>query len=229
VHVAKLLRQYGHEVYCPTLTGLGDRSHLLSKNISLKTHIEDVQQLLQFEDLTDVVLVGHSYAGMIITGVDASVANRIGCLVYFDAVIPENGQSHNDVVPQARELFASVKEFGLGWLIPPWSAATLGITDPDDAKWVADRLTPHPWATWEQPLCFNSTEAHTIPRHFIRCTGFSLESMELKAQSKGWHCHRLATGHDAMITVPTEVAALLLECASGASAEKSMSTGRGDL
>jgi hypothetical protein len=166
---------------------------------------------------------------MIITGVAASVSKRIGCLIYLDAVIPENGQSHNDVVPQARELFATVKEFGWGWLIPPWSPATLGITDPIDAKWVADRLTPHPWATWEQPLRFNSTEAHTIPRHFIRCTDFSLESMELKAQSEGWHCHRLATGHDAMITVPADVTALLLECASGATAGKSISAGRGAL
>src|SRR5215469_2989589 len=95
--VARLLRAAGHEVYAPSLTGLGERSHLLSPQVDLDTHIRDVTSLLHYEDLTDVILVGHSYGGMVITGIADRAADRVGRLVYLDAANPKNGQSLVDV------------------------------------------------------------------------------------------------------------------------------------
>ncbi len=106
--VARLLRAPGHEVYTPTLTGLGEREHLLSPDIDLDTHITDVVKVMQFEDLHDVILVGHSYGGMVITGIADRATDRVGHIVYLDAANPENGQSLVDVA----ELFMDAARAG---------------------------------------------------------------------------------------------------------------------
>ena len=135
----------GHEVYAPTLTGLGERAHLLDAEVDLHRHIEDVAAVLHYEDLRDVILVGHSYGGMVITGVADRVADRVGRLVFLDAATPVNGQSLLDV---AGPVIEAVRPFGeivdgmeLVLLPAPDAGLLYGVTDPDDLAWMAERLT----------------------------------------------------------------------------------------
>ncbi len=154
--VARLLRANGHEVYTPSLSGLGERAHLLDARIDLSCHIDDVVALLRFEDLRDVILVGHSYGGMVITGVGDRAADRVGRLVFLDAATPRNGESLVDV---AGPVINAVRSYGevvdgieLVLLPGPDAGLLYGVTDPADLAWMAERLTPHPWACFEQPL-----------------------------------------------------------------------------
>ena len=144
--VARILRSSGHEVYTPTMTGLGERAHLLDPKVDLNLHIEDVAAVLHYEDLHDVILVGHSYGGMVITGVADRAAERIGRLVYLDAATPVNGQSLHDV---AGPVIEAVRPFGevvdgmeLVLLPAPDAGLLYGVTDPDDLAWMAERLDP---------------------------------------------------------------------------------------
>ena len=154
--VARLLRSSGHEVYTPTLSGLGERSNLLSPDIDLDLHVRDVVAVLHYEDLDDVILVGHSYGGMVITGAADRAADRIGRVVYLDAANPQNGQSLVDVagpiIESTRPLGAVVDGVELVLLPSPEAGLFYGVTDPDDVAWMADRLTGHPWKCFEQPL-----------------------------------------------------------------------------
>ena len=134
--VAPLLRAAGSEVYAPTLTGLGDRSHLLDCGVDLTTHITDVASLLFYEDISDVVLVGHSYAGMVITGVAAIVPERLRLLVYLDAYVPDEGQSEFDLWPSEMRAEIQADEAAGRGLRPPPTPALMGITDPELADWV---------------------------------------------------------------------------------------------
>ena len=143
--VARLLRAAGHEVYTPTLTGLGERSHLRRPEVDLDLHIQDVVALLHYEDLRDVILVGHSYGGMVITGVADRAADRVGRLVYLDAANPVNGQSLVDVagpiIQAARPTGKVVDGIELVLLPFPEAGAFYGVTDPDDLAWMDERLT----------------------------------------------------------------------------------------
>src|SRR5271154_1406023 len=173
--VARLLRSDGHEVYTPTMTGLGDRAHLLREGIDLDLHIRDIAAVLEFEDLRDVILVGHSYGGMVITGVADRVADRIGRLVFLDAANPVNGQSLADV---AGPVIEAVRPFGetvdgmeLVLLPAPDAGLLYGVTDSDDLAWMAERLTAHPWKCFEQPLeLANEDAVWAIPQYHIVCT-----------------------------------------------------------
>ena len=154
--VARLLRAAGHEVYTPTLSGLGERSGLISPRIDLSMHIDDVVAVLHYEDLHDVILVGHSYGGMVITGVADRAADRVGRLVYLDAANPVNGQSLVDV---AGPIIEVVRPYGtiadgveLVLLPGPGAGSMYGVTDPDDLAWMHERLTGHPWICFEQKL-----------------------------------------------------------------------------
>ena len=215
--VTPLLRAQGHEVYTPRLTGLSDRSHLLQCGVDLATHITDVASLLYYEDLSDVVLVGHSYAGMVITGVAANVPERLRLLVYLDAYVPSDGQSEFDLWP-AEERAATQADMvaGEGLRQPP-PPAILGITEPEMADWVYARFTPHPLATYDQPVPVGSAGSAALPRAFIRCTeGLwtpRFAPFAAKARAAGWEVFELATGHMAMLTASRELAALLLELA----------------
>jgi pimeloyl-ACP methyl ester carboxylesterase len=218
--VARLLRAAGHEVYTPTMTGVGERSHLLSEDVDLDLHITDIVAVLETEDLRDVILVGHSYGGMVITGVADRAADRVGRLVYLDAANPTNGQSLVDV---AGPVITSVRPYGqvidgieLVLLPTPDAGSLYGVTDPDDAAWMAERLTGHPWRCFEQPLELkNEAALAAIPRYHIVCTS-TLESrdaqMTEQARSEGrlWD---IDTGHDLMITEPEAVTEALLEIA----------------
>ncbi|MCB0115949.1 MAG: alpha/beta hydrolase [Caldilineaceae bacterium] len=155
------LQAAGHTVYTPTLTGLGERIHLANREVGLETHITDIVNVLLYEDLTDVVLAGHSYGGIVISGVADRVPERIRHLIYLDAVIAEDGESCLDAAhPDNRAEFeARVREQGDGWLIP----ISRGPND------LPSKNAPHPWKSWTDPLVLNNPP-HNIPCTYVRFT-----------------------------------------------------------
>jgi len=223
--VTPLLRKGGHEVYAPTLTGLGERSHLLRQGISLETHIRDVVNVLQFEDLRDVILVGHSYAGMVIAGVADVAPERLRHLVYLDAMTPKDGQSMLDYAGPKfeKDVRRRVDRHGDGWLFPymrDWG--TFGVTDKKDLEWMVPRLTSIPIATWEQEVRFRNHDALALPKTFIWCSGPGRTKKDVRKDwplpadfPKGWGFYQIKTGHDAMITAPRELARILIKVARG--------------
>ena len=219
--VAPLLRAAGHDVGPPTLSGLADRSHLLRCGVDLTTHITDVTNLLFYEDLSDVVLVGHSYAGMVISGVAALAPERLRRLVYLDAYLPDDGQAEVDLWPAEMRAAIMADAEASGGLRPPPSAAFLGLTDPAIAAWAQARMTPHPMATYTEPVPRGNAKSDALPRAYIQCTTGPTTAVfgpfAAKARAKGWPVLQIATGHDAMLTAPRELAALLLEAAGEAS------------
>lgn len=213
--VVPLLEERGHEVWTPTLTGLAERRHLLSPDVDLDTHTRDVTELLTFEDLRDVVLVGHSYAGMVLTSVAAEASSRLRSLVYLDAYLPRSGESEVDLWPDGwiEENRENLEE-ELPVREPP-PAEMLGVHDPEDAAWVRSRMTPHPLNTYTQPAPEGGED---VPAVFVHCTEGPLADLfgtfAQRARETGWPVHEIATGHEAMVTQPAEVADLLERCAS---------------
>lgn len=217
--VARILRAAGEETYAPTMTGCGERAHLLRPDIDLDFHINDIVRVLEFEDLRDVVLVGHSYGGMVITGVADRAADRIGHLVYLDAATPENGQSLVDV---AGPMMAAARQGarvvdGVELVLFPGTDPLhfYGVKDPKQIAWMKSKLTPHPWKCFEQKLELkNEAVVRKILQSHIVCTSTlgGRQVAELKARSNGrfWD---IDTGHDLMITKPEAVAELLLRLA----------------
>jgi pimeloyl-ACP methyl ester carboxylesterase len=216
--VARLLRAEGHEVYTPTLTGLGERAHLLDDRVDLHCHIEDVAAVLDFEDLHDVVLVGHSYGGMVITGAADLAAGRVGRLVFLDAANPVNGQSLLDVsgpiIEAVRPMGMLVDGIELVLLPAPDAGLLYGVTDPGDLAWMAQRLTGHPWKCFEQRLELEHEEAlWAIPQYHIVCTS-TLATRDKRLMERARTEGRLwdiDTGHDLMITEPEKTADALLQ------------------
>lgn len=217
--MAPLLRDAGHSVLTPTLTGLGERAHLLTPDVGLDTHIQDVTAVLTYEDAWDVVLVGHSYGGLVIAGVADRVTDRIGHLVYLDALVPQPGEMLREVFSPdgIDELDARAWEFGHGWRVPPFTPAVFGVTAEDDVAWMQPRLTDQPWRrSLKDPLPLLTTPgAAALPRTFIFCVSPRREDRfaDRARTEVGWRYRELATGHDAMVTAPEELAALLLELA----------------
>lgn len=218
--VAPLLRAEGHDVYAPTLTGLGERSHLLSPAVDLDMHVHDVVAVLHYEDLRDVILVGHSYGGMVITGAADRAAARVGRLVYLDAANPVNGQSLVDVagpvIEAVRPMGETVDGVELVLLPSPDAGRFYGVTDDADVAWMADRLTGHPWRCFAQKLVLTNEDAlWSIPRYHVVCTStLATRDRDLmdKARADG-RLWEIDTGHDLMITEPRAVADALLEVA----------------
>jgi pimeloyl-ACP methyl ester carboxylesterase len=220
-HVARLLRAKGHEVYTPTLTGLGERAHLLSPAIDLDLHITDIVKVLEFEDLQGVILVGHSYGGMVITGVADRVTDRIGHLVYLDAAWPKNGQSLVDAskgyILAARGEGRSRVVDGVELVLFPGEdpMSFYGVKDPDQIVWMKPKLTPHPWKCFEQKLVLSNESAlRKIPQTHIVCTSTlktrDIAALETATNGRIWD---IDTGHDLMISEPEKVAELLLRLA----------------
>lgn len=220
-YVRKLLQQAGHEVFAPTLSGLAERAQLRTAGIGLDTHIQDVAALLHYEDLREVILVGHSYGGMVITGAADRAVDRIGRMVYLDAANPVNGQSLVDVagpiIESTRPMGETVDGVELVLLPAPEAPLFYGVTDPADVAWMRDRLTAHPWKCFEDPLDLrNEDELWALPQYHIVCTStLATRDPELvakaRAQGRLWD---IDTGHDLMITEPQAVADALLEIAA---------------
>ena len=212
-HVAPLLRKAGHEVYAPSLTGLGDRKHLANRQVDLATHVEDVVQLLEMHDLRRVVLVGHSYGGMVITGVADRLAWRLSRLVYLDAFVPENGRSAIDYVVPERA--AGMREQGerSGWITPP-PMSLWGLTATQHLDFVGPREVRHPYASMTQPVTLrNPSETGVLPKTFIYCSSPATGTFDQFAakyrNDPAWRFHELKTGHDAMVLMPEELARIL--------------------
>jgi pimeloyl-ACP methyl ester carboxylesterase len=210
--VPHLLRTAGHDVYTPTLTGLGERRHLFSPDITMETHILDVENVLLFEDLHHVVLVGHSYGGAVITGVAEHAADRLSHLVFLDAFVPENGKAIKDLYdpPVAQTL---AEHYRNGRVSLPVNGAE--ASDP--------RFTEHPLKTFLHPFHLSNKAAMALPRTYIFCIekaemgirGQGIILSAKRAKASGWPYHELPTGHHPRWTMPAELTALLLQIPSG--------------
>jgi pimeloyl-ACP methyl ester carboxylesterase len=205
---ARILRAAGHEVYTPTLTGVGERVHLGSRETDLETHVLDVVNVLEYEDLHHVVLVGFSYGGVVATVVADRVPERISQLIYLDAWVPKNGERLAELIPEAAARFQAIaEEVGDGWMIP---------RDPPEP-----RKTVHPIGGLLQPAVLRNEEATSaLPRSYVLFTRNSfyhapvMARMAAEARSAGWRCRELDVDHTAPETHPRELAELLLELVS---------------
>lgn len=216
---SKLLRAHGHDVYTPTLTGLGERCHLLNREVDLETHITDIVNCLDYEDLNDVTLVGHSYGGMVVTGAADRARERIKTLIYLDAFLPKNNQSIFDLQPPDRiEFYRSVAtEKGDGWRIPPPPAEFWKLTEPDDTAWFDKFATDHPLASLEQPVRLTHADGPVDRRAYIWASGFTPSPFEKFAaetrDDPAWTYREIQSGHMPMISHPVELTELLEELA----------------
>jgi pimeloyl-ACP methyl ester carboxylesterase len=210
-----LLTAAGHEVHAPTLTGAGDRAHLGDPDTGLAAHVADVVAVLELDDLRDVVLVGHSSGGAVVQGVAQRCPGRLRELVHLDAFVTEPGQSVFDLLAPARvDHFRRLVD-GHGRIVLDPDAALDGwaVTEPADRAWVGPRLRPHPARALSDPLAPDPLPA--LPRRFVHCTdkpgGDSFAGLAAAARTDpSWRFDALATGHDAMVTAPGELAALLV-------------------
>ena len=218
--VLPLLRAGGHEAYAPTLTGLGERAHLLSPGITLDTHVRDILGVLIHEEIADAILVGHSMAGMVISAVADQAPERLAHLVYLDADVPRDGENDLDCHTAAeRAGWATWPRLGDDAIAIPPMAQPFGVTDEADARWVNAHLTPHPLRAFTDPVRLRHRDTFADRRTYIACTrpdGLrppTPMAQRVQAES-GWHYRELATSHDAMVTAPRELAELLLEVAA---------------
>jgi pimeloyl-ACP methyl ester carboxylesterase len=211
--VARHIRAAGHEVFTPTLTGLGERAHLANPDINLSTHIQDIMGVLECERLSEVILVGSSYGSMVITGVAERAPEKLSRLVYIDTIIPKDNQSWNDLLgPEVSQALLDItNEKGDGWRIPLL---------PPDPPWIL----PHPLKTCTEPLEINNPAVIAIPRAFIHCTARRMggplaafwprvDKFASEVKNQGWWYRTLPTEHAAMLSMPKELSELLLELA----------------
>jgi pimeloyl-ACP methyl ester carboxylesterase len=220
--VAPLLTARGHRVFTPSLTGHGDKAHLLSPEVGLTTHVDDIVGLILGHDLRDVVLAGHSYAGMVISGVANRVPERISRLVYIDAMVPTHGENAIDVMPLTQALIDGAADSPQPWRIPPLPEfpaplGLFGITDPDDIAWLKTTLADESVLCFQQPAEMDNPAQTLIPRVHILCVGNVPEGVtrrpvpEIQPNGEPSHVHELESGHDAMIIRPVELSDLLLK------------------
>jgi len=215
--VLPALWRAGHRAFAVSLIGVGERAHLLSPSITLDTHIADVLAVIEAEELRDAVLVGHSYAGMVITGAADRIADasRLGHLVYLDAVVPLPGESWSS--GHAAETQAARRQaIAAQGVLPPPDPAIFGLSG-DDHAWVARRQTPQPGGVYDQTLAFDPRRVARWPRSFIDCTSPALATIALMRlrvrREPGWDVFELPTGHDAMVSAPQALLDVLLSLA----------------
>jgi len=214
------LRDGGHQVYIPMLTGLGAHAHQLTSEVNLDTHIKDVLGVLNFEALQDVILVGHSYAGMIITGVTEQAKHRLAHVVYVDAFIPNDGQSAMQLLPETIQamLRQQAREEGEGWRLRA-SEKQLdlwGLKEGPARQFVRSKLCDFSINCFEQPVKLPTNAAATLEHTYIACTGDVYPARAVfhqfaeRAQRECWHYHELPTGHDCHVEMPEKFSRLLL-------------------
>jgi pimeloyl-ACP methyl ester carboxylesterase len=223
--VAQVLQLDHHKAFAVTLTGLGERAHLLAPGINLDTHINDVMNVIEAEELHEVTLAVHSYAGMIGTAVADRMGKRLKHLVYVDAVVPQPGESWSsthDAATQQKRMVAA--QATANFSFPPPDPEVFGLHGADH-DWVQRRQTPHPGNTYQAPLDFDVQRVAAVPRTFVSCTEPALATItpsRLRVKDPNfwggaWFPNsrvvELATGHDPMVTEPAALARILLECA----------------
>ena len=214
--ISEILNYQGYSVSTPTLTGLGEKKHLLSSKITIDTFIEDVVNHIIFENLNNIILVGHSFAGSIISGVADKLKDRIQKLIYFDAVIIKDGQKPFDIAPKelVKQRIELAKRFGNGISIPAPSADAFGVFDVKKSLLLEEKLTPHPLSTYQSKLTIKNEIGNGIPLFYIFCNDpvyKSLESSREVVRKLKWPIFELNAGHDAMLTHPKETLNLLMK------------------
>jgi pimeloyl-ACP methyl ester carboxylesterase len=217
--VARTLRAAGHDALPLTLTGLGERVHLAHPDVGIETHVQDVVNVLDYEDLTEVFLVGWSYGGAVVTVVAHRVPQRIKRLVILDtSVIPEDGQSIYDVAPEYKAEDDPLLEAGDGWRIPPPPGESFAqsFADPERRRWIVERLTPLPVRTASQPVRLGHSDAAGLPKTLIRCTqapSWSQQSgqrfIARIQQDPRWEIVDLDGRHTALMAIPQATADVL--------------------
>jgi len=222
---AKALRAMGHDVFTPTHTGVGERAHATHESITLETHIRDVAGCIEAEELNDVVLCGHSYGGMVITGVADRMAERVKALVYLDAFVPQHGDSLMGLLPKALPPevcaqfvggFRGAALEGNSGLMQPIPAEVFSVSERHRA-WVNRRCRPQALATFEMPLLLSGKSDQVKKRLYILADGWDPSPFRYFAQQyegkPGWEVVKLSCGHDAMVDKPQELAAALARVA----------------
>jgi pimeloyl-ACP methyl ester carboxylesterase len=214
--VSDLLERQGHTVFTPTLTGLGERSHLMSKDIRLATHVTDVVNLMKWEQLADVVLCGHSYGGMVVSGVAEQMSGKIGSIVFLDAFVPDNGEAVTDLTGAATlDLLRAAQAKGeIG--IPARTAASFNVNEADRA-WVDAMCVPQPIATFLDKMTLSGARERVARKSYIRARnnanpGFDKAMARAKADAS-WRTYEVACGHDVMVDMPQRLTEILLEVA----------------
>ncbi len=206
-----LMRAAGPRLLTPTYTGLGERAHLANPSIDLETHIQDVLNVIQYEDLRDIVLLGHSYGGMVATGVADRARDRIAQLIYLDAFVPNDGQSLLDLNEPARERMRELAKDGDGWRVPPNPSPP--DTSPADLEWLTPRRVHMPVQCFETRLKLHGGEL-TLPRSYIYCTrippGDTFGQFAARTRSEGgWRYFEIDASHSPNVTAPEALMALL--------------------
>jgi pimeloyl-ACP methyl ester carboxylesterase len=212
--IAQALRKAGHEVYTPTLTGIGERRHLLSREVDLGTHIRDVLNVINYENLAGIILVGHSYGGMVVTAVADAVPDKIASLVYLDAFVPEDGQSLFGTLPADRP-HATVP--GEEWLTPPLPAEAFGAVSQQVRDFIAQKGMSQPTACFSQSLRLAGGINRIARKTYIYCNApepntFTPFYEKLKSRSD-WTVCTLPCTHFAQMDMPDELTALLMATA----------------
>jgi pimeloyl-ACP methyl ester carboxylesterase len=212
----------GHRVYTPTLTGLGERSHLLRPEVGLDTHIQDVIAVFEYEDIQDAMLVAHSYAGVVVSGAMEQISDRVRKLIFLDAHMPRTGESTLDqAAPEITDrLLSLAAEFGEGWYIPPTDASYWGASDPEDIAWVNGKVTAQPLKSYTDRV--GATErAWAHPGMFIECRDPVdrrhvpvARPLDRSAADPRFDYRVLDAPHDAMVVAPEALASILLEAVS---------------
>ena len=214
--ISEILSYQGYSVSTPTLTGLGEKKHLLSSKITIDTFIEDVVNHIIFENLNNIILVGHSFAGSVISGVADRLKDRIQKLIYFDAMILIDGQKPFDITPKeiVEQRMELAKKFGNNISIPAPSADAFGVFDIKKSLLLEEKLTPHPLSAFQSKLILKNEVGNGIPLSYIFCTKpvyKSLESSREVVRKMKWPIFELNAGHDAMLTHPKETLNLLMK------------------
>jgi pimeloyl-ACP methyl ester carboxylesterase len=211
-----LMRAAGHHLVTPTYTGLGERVHLANPSIDLETHIQDILNVIKYEDVSDIVLIGHSYGGMVATGVADRARDRIAQLIYIDAFVPDDGQSLFDINESGRQHLRDLARAGDGWRVPPMAPPP--DVAPADVEWAAERRVSHPIKCFEMPLKLRGGQL-TLPRSYIYATRIgpadTFGPFARRARSEaGWGYHEIDASHTPNVTAPEALMALLVKIAA---------------
>jgi pimeloyl-ACP methyl ester carboxylesterase len=218
--VRRELQAQGHEVFTPTLTGVCEAAHLLTRAVDLSTHVDDVANLIRWQELSDVILCGHSYGGCVISGVGDQMPDRIAALVYLDAFVLQDGQALHDTLPaEAREAqLEGVLQVGEGWKVPPIPAEFFNVNAADRA-WVDRQCTPQPLATFQEALRLEGGLGDIAHKGYVFASGWDgtpFQGFYDQAKADGWRTCEMACGHDVMLDQPGALVSELVATAKAA-------------
>ena len=214
--VSDLLERKGHKVFTPTMTGLGASSHLLTKDVNLTTHITDIANVIKWENLSNIVLVGHSYGGFIISGVAEQLADKVASIVFLDAFVPDNGESLAGSASQpVKDAIAAAQGRG-DHSLKPVPAKVFRVNEKDQ-PWVDGKCTPHPIATLTDKIAITGARDKIAKKSYIRAKGYPSvafdAALDKHKPNAAWKTYEMTSGHDAMVDQPERLTEILLEVA----------------